>query len=80
MKIERYPIHVEFNGAQYDLPVEIRTEGIAYRIAVVLNGTEVFYLRDHQGRMIAMYHTSQCDPALLYLIGQAIREQRPVPA
>lgn len=80
MKIENYPIHVEFNGVQYDLPVEIRTEGIAYRIAVVLNGAEIFYLRDHQGGMIAMYHTSQCDPALLQFIGRAIQEQRPVHA
>lgn len=79
MKIESYSIHVACNGKQYDLPVEIKTEGIAYRIAVLLDGAEIFYLWDHHDGLIAMYKTGQYDPELLYRIGRAIQEQRPVP-
>lgn len=79
MKIESYPVHIEYNGKQYDLPVEIKTEGMICRIAVKLNDAEIFYIRDLHDGLIAMCHAGDCDEELLYRIGCAIQQQRPVP-
>ena len=78
MNTEHYLISVVYRGKSWQLPVEIAHDSILLRIRVNIEGLEVCFARDGHNGLRPLNHQDDFEPELLYLIGKAIQQQRPV--
>lgn len=78
MKTQKFFITVLQNGEYQRYPVVIKIRGINVSVCVNVNGKEVHYIPDEHDGLRPAAAECQLDPELLYQIGNAIMQQRPV--
>ncbi len=78
MKSEQYHISVQYDGRNFEIPVEIMQTGPYCKISVVVDGTEITFTRDRHCGLRALNHEEDFDSQFLYVLGSEIVHQRPV--
>lgn len=76
MITEKYPIHISYLGKVWQLPVRIDQNGLHYRITVDIEGKQVCFCHDNHVGLRALNHQDDFDPQFLYLVADAVQQQR----
>lgn len=78
MKAEKYNITVLLNGERLSFPVEIKKQDTNVCICADIYGMKVHFIPDEHNGLKPAVSSCNLEPELLYLVGRAIRQQRPV--
>lgn len=78
MKTEKFNITIRRNGEMLIFPVEIKMRNTDVCICVNIDGEEVHFAPDEHNGLQPASPSCNLDPELLYQVGRAIRQQRPV--